>query len=95
MTPQEKLKQAAEHIAKHDFEEYSNDYETVVSDMVMLATSEAAREYWQRDAIEFAEWCSIKGWRFNQSCNIWFNTHRTCYNKYTEELYKEFIKQKQ
>lgn len=50
MTREKKLKQAAEHITKHDFEEDSNDYETVVNNMVMLATSEEARGYWQSDA---------------------------------------------
>lgn len=51
--------------------------------MVMLATSEAAREYWQSDAIEFVQFLKD----FNHFKDLGFES--------IEELYKEFIKQKQ
>lgn len=95
MTPEDKLKQAAEKIAKKwdIYYHSSGDHDPdVLLAMEDFATSEAAREYWSSDTIEFAMWlndyCTSDGdntWRYYEKAGLLFTT---------EQLYQEFLKQK-
>lgn len=103
-TPLEKLTQAAENYANEQLGVNINLlypksdetlFEACTTDFISAATSEAAREYWSSDAIAFAEWT-------NKNQFIWINSewvshkieHSGCIYS-PEELYKEFLKEKQ
>jgi len=92
MTPLDKLKQAAKDYANNNG---AREYGIAYNSFIKGATSEAAREYWSSDSIGFNEWT-------NKNQFIWINgewvshkiEYRGCiYQK--QELYQEFLKQKQ
>ena len=82
MTQLDKLKQAAE-IAIPNIEGYEDLIEHDVHIWIKGATSEAARDYWSSDAIEFVKWL------------IADETQLVANPELNEQLYQEFLKQKQ
>jgi hypothetical protein len=53
-----------------------------------LLITDQALEAMKRDAIEFAEWCTINGWYFMIGERKWEKYYSTRQIKTTEELYE-------
>lgn len=84
MIPEEKLKQVAKKQFKYD---NSNQQAYILG-----AISEASREYWKSDFMNFLKWATINKWNYNYRHDKWLNGNDSIK---TEQLYQEFIKQRQ
>lgn len=76
MTKEEKIKKAAVQYEREKFRNDTGEFISIEKErqngFIIGATSEASQEYWQRYAIEFADWIVNSNYKTHPKRKLWY-----------------------